>query len=114
MRISDWSSDVCSSDPTGATRVPPGASCAVSASTSAGAAAVTTMPSNGPFSGQPMRPSSCLLRMLKPSVRKRLRAVRRDRKSGVEGKRVAVRVGLGGRGIIQKKNLYKDDVHEKP
>src|SRR5690606_3833282 len=42
--------------PTGATRLPPGASCAVSASTSAGPAAVTRIASNGPFSGQPMRP----------------------------------------------------------
>ena len=37
-------------------------------------AAVTMIASNGASSGQPMRPSSCLLRTLRPSWRKRLRA----------------------------------------
>src|SRR5690606_18916761 len=73
---SSTTSDCAFDGPTGATMMPPGASWSASPSTSAGAAAVTRMASNGPFSGQPRRPSSCLLRTSSPSWRNRLRALR--------------------------------------
>src|SRR3546814_8884052 len=38
-------------------------------------------------------------------------SARGDRKSGVEGKRVSVRVGLGGRRIIKKKKTYIARIH---
>src|SRR3546814_4140318 len=80
MRISDWSSDVCSSDlssggslPNAAS--PPSASRLISRSTRASARLSGLDASNA-----------------------------RDRKSVVEGKSVSVRVDFGGRRIIKKKN----------
>src|SRR3546814_18518548 len=42
----------------------------------------------------------------------RARSCSRDRKSVVEGKRVSVRVGLGGRRIIKKKKKYNNETIE--
>src|SRR3546814_13794588 len=101
MRISDWSSDVCSSDLGGA----------------AGAA------SRGGAAARPCRALRAPARRLSPWRGKAAdgrRGDRRghggrrapavggggrlvDRKSGVEGKRGVVRVDLGGRRMIQKK-----------
>src|SRR3546814_10937129 len=80
MRISDWSSDVCSSD--------------------LGRAARPTAP--GRARGRPGRRA-------RRAGRRRPRACRADRKSVVKGKSVSVRVDLGGRRIIKKKNTK----HEK-
>src|SRR3546814_13082554 len=106
MRISDWSSDVCSSDlpsdslplhlpPHGLHRSPP----------------VRRLDSGelgnvepGLFEhrlGMAERPKA-VAAMICPHPR-RPDAAERDRKSVVEGKSVSVRVGLGGRRTIYKK-----------
>src|SRR3546814_2362689 len=78
MRISDWSSDVCSSD-LGAGREPrPGAAAACALA----------------LGGRAVDDRACRARGL---------AHASDRKSVVEGKSVSVRVDLGGRRIIKKK-----------
>src|SRR3546814_15833821 len=77
MRISDWSSDVCSSDLACLLLIPPSTS--------------TSMPLICPAAGL---------------ARKRI-ARATDRKSVVSGKSVSVRVELGGRRIIKKKNKQK-------
>src|SRR3546814_11224815 len=95
MRISDWSSDVCSSDLSTDKRhffSPPGLA----------------------FRGAPVGLSSCYDPKNNPvqerhsheSIPWKART-HRDRKSVVEGKSVAVRVDLGGRRIINKKNESK-------
>src|SRR3546814_12365773 len=78
MRISDWSSDVCSSD---------------------------LPPHPGFHRRGPCRGRSGWTRPPPPSSRCSLpaRYCRTDRKSVVLGKSVSVRVDLGGRRIIQKK-----------
>src|SRR3546814_18587329 len=98
MRISDWSSDVCSSDLSRnisiismrssgenaflISRVKPNTSTDCSTFSSAASSSA---------------PTSVALRP------KRLSTI--DRKSVVEGKGVSVRVDLGGRRIINKKNI---------
>src|SRR3546814_15100682 len=104
MRISDWSSDVCSSDLGGrrvvaqrraSVRLRRGGDGQGRASVPAGAAcgACGTQRRTGRgisarfAAAGPLRPGRVLI----------------DRKSVVEGKSVSVRVDLGGRRIIQKK-----------
>src|SRR3546814_14338353 len=111
MRISDWSSDVCSSDLQTHLREgwhgsghgdAPKESCSASRSAST-------------------RPDSCRARMnggppstgawcLATGCRRQHRRRRLDRKSVVEGKRVSGRVDLGGRRHMKKK---KQIVNEK-
>src|SRR3546814_18479885 len=99
MRISDWSSDVCSSDlwrgsgwPTPASRACTAADCArfptrgASFPTVATAAAAASPPWPGSHDADPV-----------PGP---------DRKSVVSGKRVSVRVDLGGRRIIHKQKEH--------
>src|SRR3546814_20461747 len=104
MRISDWSSDVCSSDLSskrGSTekkgplrRVP-------SKSSSADAIA------NASLWHSVMASLSRSLAFV-PGIRSSSQTdARSDRKSVVEGKCVSVRVELGGRGIIKKKKKRK-------
>src|SRR3546814_11249431 len=89
MRMSDWSSDVCSSD----LAVCAGRGC-------------------GRRVWAPRRAAARV-----PVHRRR----RRDRKSVVEGKSVSVRVDLGGRRILTKKDeraathslVYNSDIHSK-
>src|SRR3546814_15943227 len=92
MRISDWSSDVCSSD---------------------------LLP-RGRQLRQPLpAPHREGDRRCRDDLRdrgRRDRPVRRpgqDRKSVVKGKSVSVRVDLGGRRIIKKKNTDKANTHHK-
>src|SRR3546814_18028343 len=85
MRISDWSSDVCSSDllleyHLRASRAGP---------------PVAPRPGGGDYEDAP--PGSLGALHEGPALA--------DRKSVVSGKSVSVRVDLGGRRIIQKKNL---------
>src|SRR3546814_11675511 len=94
MRISDWSSDVCSSDlgRPGARRRHLGARAP------AGAAQLRRL---GAAQG------------LQPAVQPRLAGVREggrpgDRKSVVKGTSVSVRVDLGGRRILKKKKTYNN------
>src|SRR3546814_14071856 len=112
MRISDCSSDVCSSDLVGASyqtiSTPAGAgvpsealsvvlwpelmftsACTCGVAGASPTVTVTTLASAGRFSQTPV-PSTVT-----------------DRKSVVEGKSVSVRVDLGGRRIIKKKNKKK-------
>src|SRR3546814_16820689 len=92
MRISDWSSDVCSSDLEQRLRHGPGAPGAVPCRSRDGGALAaewvqTTTVRSGPWE-RVGKGSRC-----------------GDRKSGVEGKSVSVRVDLGGRRIMQKKTM---------
>src|SRR3546814_10571239 len=73
MRISDWSSDVCSSD-------------------------LTIRARSGPFDMDPAAKDR-----IESIGDIDLDSIKRDRKSVVEGKSVSVRVDLGGRRIIKKK-----------
>src|SRR3546814_18681036 len=103
MRISDWSSDVCSSDLSARLLD-------ISSYDEAGAAAIEAitqaarnLPSDGWLArhgeGDPFGP---IARML-AEVRGTALARARDRKSVVEGKSVSVRVDLGGRRNITNK-----------
>src|SRR3546814_12508768 len=89
MRISDWSSDVCSSDLIGVLsrvllfRVPPGRA--------------TDDPDDGP---------TPLTALINP-VLEALGDERVVRKSVVLGKSVSVRVDLGGRRLIKKKHEHR-------
>src|SRR3546814_13278969 len=114
MRISDWSSDVCSSDlpaPIPPPRPPPSSACPPAASPSAYG------PSGGsddlPAPGH--RPDAPRRRHLRPDPRAARHPQQHhhrprppaDRKSVVQGKRVSVRVDLGGRRNIKKKTTTK-------
>src|SRR3546814_17246518 len=99
MRMSDWSSDVCSSD--------------LRARSSR---AVRCRPGD-----RSSRQRNCACRCAAQRHRGRAarpgrRGVPIDRKSVVEGKSVSVRVDLGGRRIIKKKKKYnnKKDSTVKP
>src|SRR3546814_20448415 len=112
MRISDWSSDVCSSDldglpRLGARRPAPGG----------GRNERAAAPDGGDAAFRPVQPWPPDLRRAearrhRAAVRPAVRPPRRrrglsDRKSVVSGKSVSVRVDLGGRRIIKNKKLYK-------
>src|SRR3546814_18141407 len=89
-RISDWSSDVCSSDL--------GASPALRRR---GARNLRSRPASVPRPGKPPHPARpCARSRQTPSSG---RPCPGNRKSVVSGKRVSVRVDLGGRRIIKKK-----------
>src|SRR3546814_15601488 len=98
MRISDWSSDVCSSDLSSPRQARPADLAVIGAvakvqhlalQIAAGVAATVA-----DVIGQP--PAGKL-------------GHRKDRKSGASGKRVSVRVDLGGRRIIKKKNRITNE-----
>src|SRR3546814_18252591 len=107
MRISDWSSDVCSSDLTGCAGGGWRASCAAKPAMSAAhccddtgsrvgtAPGVAAVLPPGPGLAQPSSREASRRRARWPD--------RIDRKSVVEGKSVSVRVDLGGRRILKKK-----------
>src|SRR3546814_12108950 len=100
MRISDWSSDVCSSDlqcpmrisgkPSSAVVLISGAE-GIFSKVAASALSLPALISDRKHAGRHGRVGGDARR-------------RRDRKSGVKGKSVPVRVDLGGRCIIQRKN----------
>src|SRR3546814_19686801 len=94
MRISDWSSDVCSSDLSAANHLP-GVTRKLSLPEMIGQAAEPLPDFDDPAFG------ALFDRFADRRVV--LLGEARDRKSGVEGKRVSVRVDLGGRRIIKKK-----------
>src|SRR3546814_16499301 len=117
MRISDWSSDVCSSDlvqPRGAG----GAFCAALQgklaavvrgithcmlrvlSPSAARASVFVSSCDGSVDGSASPSAAAVSGLLASSASV-------ARKSVVEGQRVSVRVDLGGRGILKKKKKTK-------
>src|SRR3546814_13236769 len=92
-RISDWSSDVCSSDLTGPSKRA-GRYCAIWPEK----ATIWLMPPC-PISASTWRASAALR-----NRRFDTGSPVRDRKSAVLGKSVSVRVDLGGSRIIKKKN----------
>src|SRR3546814_14061941 len=96
MRISDWSSDVCSAD-LGDVVVPPHLAQHPVASRHLALGAVDRIDRRGQLEGGGDR------RALGHGERVQRLAVVVDRKSVVWGKRVSVRVDLGGRRIINKK-----------
>src|SRR3546814_20259142 len=107
MRISDWSSDVCSSDlsstrsglpPAWRRRNHPSPSRPVPAG-------LLTSPTPPHEDTSARRPEARRRNVNHQEHRAQVPDVRfsADRKSGVEGKSVSIRVDLGGRRIIQKK-----------
>src|SRR3546814_20957659 len=110
MRISDWSSDVCSSDlgPTASAESTLPAMSQASTGVFAGilTGASTLQPigqSATAIVGMLATASSRLGRMSQASIAEFEAILTGDRKSVVSGKSVSVRVDLGGRGIIKKK-----------
>src|SRR3546814_13738908 len=105
MRISDWSSDVCSSDlvDTILTNVfqhtPEGTSFAVTVRD--GGTPTVVVEDDGPGTPEPAPEERGV--SAGGSTGLGLGIVRRDRKSVGEGKRVLVRVHQGGRRILKKK-----------
>src|SRR3546814_17248333 len=102
MRISDWSSDVCSSDLPGASWVPRQLGCGLILSRRAISASVTrsdrslstsiaVSPRRCPAAGRP-----------RPLAGARC-GENQARQSVVQGKRVSVSVALGGRSVLKKK-----------
>src|SRR3546814_13869755 len=101
MRISDWSSDVCSSDLTEArslAEVIPDADIFLGLS----APGVLKPEMVARMAARPL-----ILALANPTPEILPEEARADRKSGVKGKSVSVRVDLGVRRIIEKQN---DDV----
>src|SRR3546814_17237468 len=99
MRISDWSSDVCSSDlPAAEAAAPQIDMPPLEDAVSVEASVVKTEPAKAPVDPDAATLAATLLIALgghAPGAA--------DRKSVVEGKSVSVRVALGGRRIINKK-----------
>src|SRR3546814_12901051 len=99
MRISDWSSDVCSSD--------------LLSTSSATRVRFNSFPAGrhashfrlGASTGHTTTHATCSRKPSEPFAT----LSPKDRKSVVWGKRVSVRVDLGGRRIIKKKQLQKSE-----
>src|SRR3546814_7402540 len=99
-RISDWSSDVCSSDLTGGGEGRGRAAALAAGNRREDAGAPAAHPARRAAVHRPDQRAAA-------AVAQRARARRhrcQDRKSVVSGKSVSVRVALGGRRIIKKKN----------
>src|SRR3546814_10980571 len=94
MRISDWSSDVCSSDLAGDDFTPDSSR--------------RNPSSRAPRSARESSVANCGSRCSKRVPKRRRSAAASDRKSVVWGKSVSVRVDLGGRRIIKKKKRIND------
>src|SRR3546814_17687761 len=98
MRISDWSSDVCSSDLQRVVRHGLRAQRGVLAGRGAGGRPLRRLAGRGLFRRVDVQPGD--------------RRQQGDRKSVVEGKSVSVRVDLGGRRIIKKKKKACNNIDE--
>src|SRR3546814_14195733 len=115
MRISDWSSDVCSSDLDRQFPAMVGGRarllCGLFLGLHAARARPRDLPADLGHPGislhdariRPRRPRGLCPRLLVGALCRD----RADRKSVVEGKSVAVRLGLGGRRLIKKKKTNK-------
>src|SRR3546814_17395064 len=102
MRISDWSSDVCSSDLSRHRRL------------RAEIRPVSSLPANSRLPDRSRTDASgtqnvASARPHRPRTRTACRRAVPDRKSVVSGKRVSVRVDLGGRRFIKKKQTKRKD-----
>src|SRR3546814_14890726 len=116
MRISDWSSDVCSSDLAQRHHVvgcehrvrPRRGGLQLAASAVAGGLVEVALQDPRPCVGQARGQLVAVAAQALGGVE--VVAGAGDRKSGVEGKSVSVRVDLGGRRIINKKRNTIDTV----
>src|SRR3546814_18846549 len=108
MRISDWSSDVCSSDLDGGQIVAEAVD-AVETGSEGGAAMSPLVVQDDPVPQSHEAPGhrGPQLLVAGPAVHEH---DQRDRKSVVEGKRVSVRVDFGGSPIIKQKQ-YLDNIN---
>src|SRR3546814_19478796 len=112
MRISDWSSDVCSSDLRARCR--PIRSQETSCCPDCRLPSYESPPCRGALESR-RRPYRGLTSWSRAARRSgtgnqdAVEAALRDRKSVVKGKRVAVRVGYGGRGSITKKQRHREE-----
>src|SRR3546814_16046873 len=116
MRISDWSSDVCSSDlpnPSGPAISGGGGTSAIWVTSPSAGATIRSAPVGVIRTGsrkkaptQMVRPSISHGSTGQPSSQKQ-RVTIADRKSAGSGKRVSVRVDLGGSSIIKKTKKQK-------
>src|SRR3546814_14696741 len=97
MRISDWSSDVCSSDLTGCVTVPVLWDRETATVVSNESADILRM-FNAAFDGVGARPGDYW-----PEAHRAAIDAVKERKRVVEGKSVSVRVDLGGRRSMKKK-----------
>src|SRR3546814_21119088 len=110
MRISDWSSDVCSSDLDGGwSHDPHDAADAVILGRPALVPAWRARCRRARPPVPRHRPRQRIDAVPRGRPRRAVAARRVDRKSVVKGKSVAVRVDSGGRGIIKKKQSKKKD-----
>src|SRR3546814_11288469 len=107
MRISDWSSDVCSSDLCRGREVEEGIQIdRIVGHMRGGEFSAAPCEGSGQIDGQYMQAHTVwelFNRETQISQRTQSSGDRRDRKSVVTGKSVSVRVDLGGSRIIQKK-----------
>src|SRR3546814_17034086 len=109
MRISDWSSDVCSSDlvPNSPDFDHTGKIMRFTVASSASTPSVKLPAAGAPlFAAAPAMDQDLPLNS-PVAARRRLALTRTDRKSVVEGKGGAVRVMLGGARLIKKKTTHK-------
>src|SRR3546814_16675774 len=107
MRISDWSSDVCSSDLRIASYgLKVGSFVAPIWDGAGGGSAMGSVEDRKRFVSQVRKAAAIGQQMRELGIRPT-----GDRKSVVEGKSGSVRVDLGGRRIIKKKNVKK--IHKK-
>src|SRR3546814_11936431 len=94
MRISDWSSDVCSSD--------------LPSTSPASSGSIVTSASSSESST-----NSGMSRNVRPAPQARSRTIfPTDRKSVGSGKSMSVRVDLGGRRIINQKTYLNQTMHK--
>src|SRR3546814_11368136 len=114
MRISDWSSDVCSSDLDAGEEGRLGQSPARHVSADGRRPAREAVRRAGPALFGPARRLSADHQGGHPRIGRSADGDHRvDRKSVVEGKSVAVRVDLGGRRIIKKKKTKNKKDNKK-
>src|SRR3546814_20787786 len=104
MRISDWSSDVCSSDLRDC-RTAQGGRARPSPGRNRSSHRMPQPPQHGRTDGRTLR-QGCRQQPGRSLCHDRSRRFQ-DRKSVVKGKSVSVRVDLGGRRIIKKKKANK-------
>src|SRR3546814_14103430 len=107
MRISDWSSDVCSSDLQRRSEVEVGVQFE-----DIGLGAIAGIAERGDFAQVArLRHAAIGIFGIEQAdiIAVGIAAERIDRKSVVQGKRLSVRVDIGGRRCIKKKNTYRKE-----
>src|SRR3546814_18478456 len=105
MRISDWISDVCSSDLVAAKSFcHQSTSCTAGSTRTVSPARQESMPIVVPRSTPSAKATKPMTKPQQSTTSRSSQSPQRARKSVVSGKRVSVRVDLRGRSIIKKKN----------